>query len=98
MPRRFARRHHTGKCKYNRPACIGFIWDEAFINWYLASTLYLLYLVSNNINIYIIILIANLERAIPAIDIEELKVKPPVLKYIDPHEHVVSKFYFPKTL
>ena len=29
MPRRFARRHHTGKCKYNRPACIGFIWDES---------------------------------------------------------------------
>ncbi len=64
---------------------------------YLLITHYTLFL-TTYIYIYIIIFIANLERAIPAIDIEELKVKPPVLKYIDPHEHVVSKFYFPETL
>ena len=68
----------------------------------LTDILYLLiiyYTLFLTIYIYILfIFIANLERAIPAIDIEELKVKPPVLKYIDPHEHVVSKFYFPKTL
>ena len=47
---------------------------------------------------------SNLERAIPAIDVEELKVRPPILRYIDPHEHVAkdwkrpTKLYEPPTV